>query len=554
MRIKVQQTLNEPGNAVLLGILAVALALRLWGIGFGLPFKYHIDEPPYVIAALRIASGNLYIKYPYNSPNLFQFILAIEYAALYAIGRLVGVFHSPSDVANLYQVDPSVFYLLARGTSSVLGTATVGLTYALGKAVYNRRAGLLAALILAVAFIHVRASHYAVTDTLVTLLILTCVLCSMNYLKGGRRWHLVLSGLASGAAVGFKYLPAPVLVAPVLAILLQLQTRARNKHWQAAVRQFSLLTITVVAGFLLAFPALLISRDLFHLHLSQAADQAATPLAGLLVDTVPAWLYYMRVLNWGLGLPLMATSLAGLLLAAYRRRHGDLLLLCSVIMYYTGISLVRSYFARYALSLIPVLMILVAEFLIVAGEVMSTRSGLRWRPALLSAVTLLLLAYPLATVVRHNYLLTQLDTRTIAKQWIEKHIPSGSKLAVEWHGPPIATALDPEPYSQHIYDVFKIDPFAQNSALYSLEYYRDNGFDYLIVNSFTYNLRWINTEVTRRRSAFYSSLDEKLPLLQTFQPNEKVDLPFIFDDIYSPVVGLWQRERPGPTIKVYKVQ
>jgi hypothetical protein len=29
---------------------------------------------------------------------------------------------------------------------------------------------------------------------------------------------------------------------------------------------------------------------------------------------------------------------------------------------------------------------------------------------------------------------------------------------------------------------------------------------------------------------------------------------FIFDEIYGPAISLWQRERPGPTIKVYRLK
>ena len=29
--------------------------------------------------------------------------------------------------------------------------------------------------------------------------------------------------------------------------------------------------------------------------------------------------------------------------------------------------------------------------------------------------------------------------------------------------------------------------------------------------------------------------------------------PFVFDEIYGPVASLWQRERPGPTIKIYQL-
>ena len=63
-------------------ILAVALGLRLWGIGFGLPHRYHIDEPYSVIGALRTASGDFTPRYPVNSPNLWEFVLVLEYGAM----------------------------------------------------------------------------------------------------------------------------------------------------------------------------------------------------------------------------------------------------------------------------------------------------------------------------------------------------------------------------------------------------------------------------------------------------------------------------------------
>ena len=37
-----------------LAIFVLALALRLWGIGFGLPELFHPDEPAYVLQALAV--------------------------------------------------------------------------------------------------------------------------------------------------------------------------------------------------------------------------------------------------------------------------------------------------------------------------------------------------------------------------------------------------------------------------------------------------------------------------------------------------------------------
>ncbi len=539
----------------LTGILILALGLRLWGIGFGLPYKYHIDEPPYVVAALKIASGDLHIEYPFNSPNLFQFILAVEYAVLYVVGRLAGFFHSPGDVANLYQADPSVFYLLARGTSAVLGTATAELTYILGKVVYGRRTGLLAALMLALSFVHVRDSHYAVTDTLVTLLVLACVLCGVLYLKGGRRWHLVLAGLGGGAAVGFKYLPALVLVVPILAILFRLQAKACNKPWQTAIKQFSLLVITAVAGFLLAFPALLISPDLFRLHLSLALGQATNPLGSFLVDTAPAWLYYLRTFTWGLGWPLLVAALGGLLLALVRHYPEDLLLLAGIGGLYVSISLVSTYFARYALPLVPLLVLLTAGFLAGATEVVRGRLPMRANQVAVVLLMLLVLAYPALASVRHDYLLTCVDTRTLAKEWIEASIPSGTRIVAQWFGPPLSTPDDPEPGSTGVYNVVDLNPFITDVSRYDLQTYMADGAAYILINSFNINLRRESMVENAVRQRFYRTLSEETELVAEFQPYESdVEPPFIFDEIYGPAISLWQRERPGPTLKIYRVK
>ena len=56
------------------------------------------------------------------------------------------------------------------------------------------------------------------------------------------------------------------------------------------------------------------------------------------------------------------------------------------------------------------------------------------------------------------------------------------------------------------------------------------------------------------RKEFYRLLDMEYSLIKEFRPDDgQSKLPFIFDEIYGPAVGLWQRERPGPVLKIYAV-
>ncbi|HQH12583.1 MAG TPA: hypothetical protein PLS31_09180, partial [Candidatus Sumerlaeota bacterium] len=55
----VSKKLCKPEALVLFGILLAALALRVWGIGFGLPYEYHVDEVQYVCQAASMGSRGL---------------------------------------------------------------------------------------------------------------------------------------------------------------------------------------------------------------------------------------------------------------------------------------------------------------------------------------------------------------------------------------------------------------------------------------------------------------------------------------------------------------
>lgn len=55
-----------PEVVALLVVMAIAMALRLWGISFGLPYTYIPDEPGYVAVALKMLhTGDL-------NPHWFQ--------------------------------------------------------------------------------------------------------------------------------------------------------------------------------------------------------------------------------------------------------------------------------------------------------------------------------------------------------------------------------------------------------------------------------------------------------------------------------------------------
>ena len=100
--------------------------------------------------------------------------------------------------------------------SALLGTASVALLAGIGTILFGRRTGLIAALLLAVSFLHVRDSHYGVSDVpSVALLLLALYFDARLLRQPALRWY-VLAGLAGGLATSTKY-NMGFFVAPLLA-------------------------------------------------------------------------------------------------------------------------------------------------------------------------------------------------------------------------------------------------------------------------------------------------------------------------------------------------
>ena len=77
----------------------------------------------------------------------------------------------------------------------------------------------------------------------------------------------------------------------------------------------------------------------------------------------------------------------------------------------------------------------------------------------------------------------------------------------------------------------------------------------MIASSFIYNIPRLNPEEDSSRHAFYEQLDAEAELVQVFKPySSQEEPPFIFDQLMGPATSLFQFERPGPTIKVYRLR
>jgi len=172
-------------GAALFGILALAAALRIAGLGWGLRHPPHPDESVFVdnVAAM-IRSGDLDHRY-YQYPGLFFYML---YPLVYVLP------HDPPG--------PSA-YLAARALVAAFGVAACALIDVLGRRAGGPGAGLLAALLLAVSPVAVETAHMVRPDVVLQALTIVALLALLGV--GPRVGGDVRAGLALGLAGAVKF-------------------------------------------------------------------------------------------------------------------------------------------------------------------------------------------------------------------------------------------------------------------------------------------------------------------------------------------------------------
>ena len=180
--------------------------LRFWSLGFGLPNHFRPDEDMVVLPSLAMVGGNL-DPHDYTYPALYKYILVAIYRVCMDFGLgAEGYASSWQYAAYGFFVDGSFFFLVARIVTAVFGILTIAAVYRVGELAYGRWVGGASAWLLAVSVLHVRDSHFGVTDiTSVAILIFALVFCIRIATRGEMKDYVgagILVGLAASAKYG----------------------------------------------------------------------------------------------------------------------------------------------------------------------------------------------------------------------------------------------------------------------------------------------------------------------------------------------------------------
>ncbi|UTW44889.1 phospholipid carrier-dependent glycosyltransferase [bacterium SCSIO 12696] len=122
-----QHIADAPPKRIFLFLFILAFALRLIGVNYG---YWHGDER--VNEAAKVLTGQL-IPGQHFYPPLLNYINAVFLGILYAIGRIIPIWHSTAEFRAQYFADPTAFYLTARTVTAAMGAIIAPLFYIFAK-------------------------------------------------------------------------------------------------------------------------------------------------------------------------------------------------------------------------------------------------------------------------------------------------------------------------------------------------------------------------------------------------------------------------------------
>ena len=361
--------------------------------------------------------------------------------------------------------------MLGRVFSGLFDIGAIFILYLLGKKLYGKKVGLLAAGLLSLSVLNIQLSHFYTVDTFSNLFIIATIYFVLRANSTGRWFDHVLMGLLFGLGLASKISVLTLAVPILVGAGLNLYQRTREGDLRPALEHTLVRLVTVFFVAILTFrviqpmafsgpgfwdwslnPRWLADIDEQRKTLSGSADlvwvqqwtgrSALFPLSNLVI--------------WGLGIPLGLAGFAGLALAAYeliRYRKLEHLVPVSyvaVTFLYHSATFVK--FMRYFLPIYPFLALYAGYFIIwlwrraVASEKYSEeglgpepRSGrferilgaIHFNRQFTLVVGMLVIIGSLLYAISFSAIYGQENTRIKASRWMYENIPAGSTLANE---------------------------------------------------------------------------------------------------------------------------
>lgn len=445
-------------NKLLFIILLVGAMLRFIGIYPGYP-PQHPDEAPYSSAIEMIHNNNLDpLRYDYPSGVaiimllFFKFFFIplgwIKVLILNAKNFLNGEISIPFS-ENAYRILHEQVYgrwendvlFWGRYVTALFGVGVVFLTYILGKRIYGKTTGLIAAFFVAINFRQVLNSHIGLPDIYNAFFLLLSFILALNLLNKSSLKNYILVGVGIGLSFSIKYQIFALI--PFLLINIFLLYKAFSKNSLKAIKFFP------ISNFITAILVALLTTILINPYHLIKIDQF------LIMQNVISVKYGMGInqLNfyplsylyqYGIGQILSWLILLGIVLGVLKYFKKSLILLTVILpFFYIFIYYSRGgFYTRNFVTIIPILLIFAALPLSSVFNFFAQKSNQGSQKLLrkfqIIAFISVLLFISWSNLSKSITIADQFSKPwglEVLKNWVTENIPDGSKVSANSNVP-----------------------------------------------------------------------------------------------------------------------
>jgi len=417
----------DKSDIALIAILIAAGIARFWALDFGLPHTLcRPDESRIVNIAVKFGGGDFNPHF-FSYPSLYPYTLFVLFGLYYVVGMILGTFSSVSDLILEFATDPSSFYLIDRIVVATLGTATVYTVYRVALKLFTKRIALVSSFFLALAYLHVRDSHFGVTDVPMTFLIMCSLLSILKCRNAHSMKGYALAGVFAGLAASTKYAGLLLFIPMSIVHFCNVSTENGRKIRDLLDRRIIVFGMALVSAFLIGTPFAVLDFSSFLSDFLSEMNHLGSGHRNIILDR--GWWYHLRFsLYYGLGWPLLLVSTVGMLVMA-RTNLKNALILCSFpLIYYLCAGKGYTVFVRYVVPLVPFLCITAAVSTIHIAGLINDRLSPRVKTVLVWLLAAIIVAPSTCRIIKFDSLLTHKDNRLIAAEWVHANIPRGSSI------------------------------------------------------------------------------------------------------------------------------
>jgi hypothetical protein len=431
-------------DPLLLAILALAIAARLWGIADRLPDPTLGINP--IVGNTAVDEGDRRamdtawqmwrggaVPLDLNPrtgdwPGLPFYVALASQVAYRGYDSVTHGAASADEFAHRMEQDPRGMFLTARIFDALLGTLTVFLVFLLGRRLGGRATGLGAAFLLAVNPFHILLSQ-RVADP--NLLALVFVLLATLVLVRDPDADSVASSAVAGAMIGLaaacKYVPMILLVVVLLAAI---QRRAGG--WRVGWKAIGAAGAAAGLAFFVVSPFTLL--DWAHKSQSVALQRGRllNEWVGLSDSPFSLLTYLRHTFPEMMGWIAYLLAIAGTVLLFRKRPRGWVVAVVPIVLLLPTGSMALAQ-ERFMAPAIGSLVVAAACAIAWIHDRLAARTSAAWAPAV--AVLAIAVAWPMPSYVRTREALHRPDTRVLAHRWILESIPPTETMVMDVYGP-----------------------------------------------------------------------------------------------------------------------